>query len=458
MTNTKSKHLRYGAYHRVSQANGRSLDDETTMTDKAAFEQIEGWAKLHGIEIVERYLDWDKTGSKLNRPELSRMLDDLRAGVIDGIAVAKTDRLSRAKTGDALKLVGEIQEIKPGSLALLDLGVDPTTPTGEMMLTILLAFSRMQWRQFKEAWQDVQARAVKRGVWIGPAPFGYERNDDGQLHPHPEWAPVVTVAFETAANGGMHAAMALLAERAPSRRWRTTEVRKLLHSRTYLGENRGTVGSHTALVSPAVWQAAQTEPRSRRTNGDYPLSGVASCGRCGSPLIGGTNTVKGRTYRRMRCSNETCRGVAIQADNLEAYVRSMLKAQLGDMKFRQRFDVHGLEPAQAKLEAAETELQLYVANTRVSVVGPEVYRVGVQARQAEIDKASGALVGLDTRSRRQQTLPCASELDDDKAFRRAVELATEELGPLTVSPGRGAVADRLPSVWRSEAVPGRAGR
>jgi DNA invertase Pin-like site-specific DNA recombinase len=456
-TTTKSP-LRYGAYHRVSQANGRSLDHESTMTDKAAFEQIDGWAKLHGVVIAERYLDWDKTGSKLDRPELTRMLDDLRDGVIDGIAVAKTDRLSRAKTGDALKLVGEIEEIKPGSLALLDLGVDPTTPTGEMMLTILLAFSRMQWRQFKEAWQDVQARAVNRGVWIGRTPFGYDRDAHGHLHAAPTWGTVVTQAFEITASEGMHAAMNFLKERAPDRRWRTTEVRKLLRSRTYLGENRGIPGSHKALVSPATWQAAQTEPKDRRTNGDYPLSGVAFCGGCGSPLVGGLQTVKGRTYRRMRCSGPSCAKASIQADNFQGYVRSVLKTQLADLRFRQRFDVHGLETAQAALEAAETELQLYVANTRVSVVGEKVYGVGVEARQAEIDKAAAALAGLDTRSRMQKTLPCAGELDDDQALRRAVELAAEVLGPLTVLPGRGTVAERVPSAWRPEIVPDRAGR
>jgi DNA invertase Pin-like site-specific DNA recombinase len=450
MTNTKNKNLRYGAYHRVSQANGRSLDDESTMTDKVAFERIDGWAKLHGIEITERYLDWDKTGSKLDRPELNRLLDDLRAGVIDGIAVAKTDRLSRAKTGDALKLVGEIQEIKPGSLALLDLGVDPTTPTGEMMLTILLAFSRMQWRQYKEAWQDVQARALKRGVWLGPAPFGYERNGDGQLHPHPMWASVVTQAFDTAASGGMHAAMALLAEQAPERRWRTTEVRKLLRSRTYLGENRGNVGSHEALVSPAVWQAAQTEPRGRRTNGDYPLSGVAFCGRCGSALIGGTNTVKGRAYRRMRCSNDACRGVAIQANNLERYVRSVLKPLLANDKFRRRFDIDGLEAAHVALEQARAAKAAVLAKVDL-LTDEELEAAIVPKRQAE-QAAEEKVAALELQARRQQTLPAADALDQDDVLRRAIELSADIIGPLIVSPGRGTVEGRLPAGWRPSAV------
>jgi DNA invertase Pin-like site-specific DNA recombinase len=44
------------------------------------------------------------SGSKMSRPELDRMLDDLNAGRIDGIAVAQVDRLSRASVADALKV------------------------------------------------------------------------------------------------------------------------------------------------------------------------------------------------------------------------------------------------------------------------------------------------------------------------------------------------------------------
>jgi hypothetical protein len=48
--------LRYGAYHRISRLNGRDLDDETTITDKDAFDRIDGWAASKGLARPERYL------------------------------------------------------------------------------------------------------------------------------------------------------------------------------------------------------------------------------------------------------------------------------------------------------------------------------------------------------------------------------------------------------------------
>jgi hypothetical protein len=99
-------------------AAGRELDAESTITHKEAFDQIDAWARTRtGVTIAERYLDWDQTGSKMDRPELDRMLADLEAGRIDGVVVAQVDRLSRAEVGDALATVAQIAGV----------GDDPTT-------------------------------------------------------------------------------------------------------------------------------------------------------------------------------------------------------------------------------------------------------------------------------------------------------------------------------------------
>src|SRR2546429_142018 len=173
---------RYGAYHRISRLAGRELEAESTITDKIAFEQIDAWAKMRGVTIAERYLDADVTGSKMSRPELDRMLADLDAGRLDGIAVAQVDRLRRADVGDALAVIKRIlgdDEQHPRGLAILDLGIDPATEFGEFGLTILLALGRMQWRRYQRGWQTARTRAIARGVIVGAAPLGYLKIDVG---------------------------------------------------------------------------------------------------------------------------------------------------------------------------------------------------------------------------------------------------------------------------------------
>ena len=444
---------RFGAYHRVSQGNGRDIEDESTLTDKQAWAKIDGWAAASGVEIVERYLDWDRTGSKLERPALDRMLEDLRSGVLDGAAVAKTDRLSRAKTGDALRLVGEIQEIRPGSLALLDLGVDPTTPTGEMFLTLLLGFAHMQWRQFKDSWSDAQGRAFERGARAASAPFGYRatvightkagKPIHGPLEPDPTWGPVVTEAFRIAASDGMHATQRYLSEQAPDRRWRTDDVRRLLRNRVYLGEIglNGTVKRlHPRLTDQDTFTSAQTEPRMRRSNAHYPLSHIAQCGKCGSGLVGAFQSVHGRRYRRYRCSNPDCRGgSSISADKLEDHTLRALFEALSNHRTRVKFIPGGTDEARDALERAEAELEAYMADPELSALG-KAFRAGATSRAKAVEQARGVYQERIALAGRAEVLPAAGQLHGPGQFERALAAMVDRID---VQPGRGTVESRV---------------
>lgn len=50
-------HARYGAHHRVSDTSKRDPDSPDYITETDAFEKIDAWAKMQGVQIVERYLD-----------------------------------------------------------------------------------------------------------------------------------------------------------------------------------------------------------------------------------------------------------------------------------------------------------------------------------------------------------------------------------------------------------------
>jgi site-specific DNA recombinase len=449
--------LRYGAYHRISRLNGRDLEDETTITDKDAFERIDGWAASKGLAKPERYLDADVSGSKMSRPELDRMLDDLRAGRIDGIAVAQVDRLSRASVADALKVVAEVTDIAPQGLVILDLGIDPTTEFGEFGLTILLALARMQWRRYKRQWTTAQTRALARGAWIGPDPLGYRKAVIGHtkkgkpiygpLEPDDDTGPIITRAFDIAAGDGLHAACAYLAEQVPERRWRTSDARRILSMPVYLGEVvYGTlppVKAHPPLTTLATWETAQTEPHGRRTNGNYPLSGIATC-QCGAAMVGALQTVREKTYRRYRCSSPGCRGgSSIGADRLEGYVRDVVRAELerhgaGAFAALTHGEVHAAERALAEAEAERTSFARDVAFLRA--LGPEAARANAEALGAVVEQARETYQALASQATRAAQVPASSELDDPVKLLRAVAAGVESIA---VRPGRGSVEDRV---------------
>ncbi len=189
--------------------------------------------------------------------------------------------------------------------------IDPTGPFGEFTLTVLLAVSALELNNIKAGWDTAKQRAVSRGAFIGPTPFGYYRQDEhnGVLQKDPETGPMVTEAFDRAARSGLQAAVAYLTSNDPdrSRVWTTSTVRRLLEKRSYLGESKyGDVlngDAHEALTTRATWEAAQPpEPQRRRARADFPLSGLPTCGTCGTHMTGARGGPSAAPIRTYRCA------------------------------------------------------------------------------------------------------------------------------------------------------------
>jgi DNA invertase Pin-like site-specific DNA recombinase len=85
-------------------------------------------------------------GGRWDRPELSRLLDQLRPG--DVVMVWKLDRLSRSLK-DLLLLLERIEAAGAGFRSLTE-NIDTTTPAGRMMMQMLGAFAEFERAMVKE--------------------------------------------------------------------------------------------------------------------------------------------------------------------------------------------------------------------------------------------------------------------------------------------------------------------
>src|SRR5258707_3171680 len=91
------RHVRCAIYNRVSTEYG--LDQEFNSLDAqydAASAYIKSQAHAGWILIRSRYDDGGYSGGSTDRPDLQRLLDDIRARKIDVIVVYKVDRLTRS--------------------------------------------------------------------------------------------------------------------------------------------------------------------------------------------------------------------------------------------------------------------------------------------------------------------------------------------------------------------------
>ena len=359
-----------------------------------------------------------------------------------------------------MKLVERITDAQ-ASIAAVDLGLDPTTPFGEFGMTIMLAMARMERRRLSDSWATAQQRAVERGASAGRTPYGYQRDEDGVLHPHPTESIHVQRAFELSAAHGASAANSYLVENAPGRYWTTDTTRRMLARRVYLGELRHgsffNPNAHQALVSRAIWEAAQREPRAQVRSGTYPLSGIVQCGTCGAPMVAGPATSSGkRTYR---CSaaqtlykGPRCpKGATIVADTLEEHLRKEARTTVAGWELDVADGHDDLALAERAITEAELELDAFASDLTMRRALGETYHEKLALRVQAVESAQATYRDL-AKDRQTAGLLTASVIDDPAmlgTLLRGMRLT------IRVAPGRGSVSDRRSSFHLS--VRGRPG-
>jgi DNA invertase Pin-like site-specific DNA recombinase len=436
-------------YVRVSRVAGRAGDN--FISPAVQREQIEGWAKLRGVTIAAWHEDLDQSGGKLDRPGLNTLLGRIEGGDTEGVIVAKLDRLSRLGVADALKLVERITDAG-GSIAAVDLGLDPTTPFGEFGMTIMLAMARMERRRISDSWETAKTRAMDRGVRIGPTLIGYLRAES-TLIIDPVRGPIISEAYRVAAREGIDAATEYLRRALPERRHTVFYTRRLLANRTYLGESHygGRVerDAYPALTDRATWEAAQTERTNRRKpKADFPLSGIARCAGCGNSMVGARTG--GGSQRGYRCSaslalykGEKCTAPALTtAGPLEALVRDALRqARSGGWTIGGEPE-GDLEGAERALLEAETELEAFGGDLTARRTFGTTYHAHLQTRADAVTEAQ-TRYRHEASKQARQTSVLSVELFDTEDPSELRELFDAALSAVIVTKGRGPIAERV---------------
>lgn len=106
------------------------------------------------------------SGATAKRPELQRMLDQLRDG--DVVVVTKYDRLARSLR-DLLDIVEAIKERGAGFRSLAE-DIDTTTPAGELIFHVFASIAHFERRRIAERTREGLAAARKRGRIGGRPP------------------------------------------------------------------------------------------------------------------------------------------------------------------------------------------------------------------------------------------------------------------------------------------------
>src|ERR1700688_5330532 len=188
------KPVRCAIYTRVSTDHG--LDQELNSLDAqydAASAYIKSQAHAGWTLIRSRYDDGGYSGGSTDRPDLQKLLDDIRARKIDVIVVYKVDRLTRS-LADFAKLV-ELFDAHDASFVSVTQQFNTTTSMGRLTLNVLLSFAQFEREGTGERIRDKIAASKRKGIWMGGVvPLRY-RVENRALHVVEEHAAFVRDLF-----------------------------------------------------------------------------------------------------------------------------------------------------------------------------------------------------------------------------------------------------------------------
>lgn len=131
---------------------------------EAQRERIQSEAERRSWQ-VEWIEDDGYTAATLDRPGISSALLTLRTGAADALVVAKLDRLSRS----LLDFAGLMERAKRErwNLVCLDLGIDLSTPQGQLMANVMASFAAYERELIRQRTRDALQALRSRGVRLG---------------------------------------------------------------------------------------------------------------------------------------------------------------------------------------------------------------------------------------------------------------------------------------------------
>ncbi len=351
--------MRVAIYGRVS-TEEQALEGFSIAAQK---EKLAAFALSQDWHVVDYYIDEGVSAKNTARPELRRLLADVRQRKLDVVLVYRLDRLTRSVL-DLYQLLQEFAAYDVRFKSATEV-YDTTTAIGRLFITLVAALAQWERENLAERVKlGMEQMALEEKRPGGPPPYGY-RLENGSLQPDEAEAAVVRQIFSRYLSG---AGMATIAEELNSQGivprnkgvWSPSTIARMLKNHAYYGtlrwnyaERGSQVNSpekwvlqenvHTPLISKETFlraehiNAARKAKHPRELASDFIFSGVLHCSLCGSPMYGktGRTTKRDKTYlsRYYMCKGKqakSCSAPLVREDRLAEAFLLLLQRELAD--------------------------------------------------------------------------------------------------------------------------------
>ena len=291
--------IRAAIYARVSTDQQAQDGDSIPAQLDALQKYVEG---RQDMVLAGTYVDDGISGRKIDRDELQRLLDDVKADKVDVILFTKLDRWFRsvrhyATTQDLL------DQHKVTWTAIWEPVYDTTTPTGRLIVNQMMSFAQFEAENTSQRIRSVMAYKVAQGEAVtGSVPYGY-RIQDKRLVIVPEDAEKVRALFEHYRDGGSLNDSVRFARSTGMPQTKQT-IKAIFQNRKYIGYHRGNPNYCPAIISTRLWEDVQRRLATNiktSTKYDYLFVGLVECACCHRRIASGHRMIKTRSANFYRC-------------------------------------------------------------------------------------------------------------------------------------------------------------
>lgn len=343
--------------------NGYSIDEQERL--------LEEWCKKMGYVIYKCYSDRGISGKNIkDRPALKELLSDAKAGKFDMVISWKINRVSR-KLEDVLKIVNLLEKNNITFKSYSE-PFETDTPAGRMQFQMMALIGEFERGTIAQNVKMGMIAKAKYGNWCGGRVLGYdlvpnnspeeEKKGKNKLEINEKEAEIVRFIFNEYSKGKGYKAITnkmnkLGYKTKKGNNFSVGSIRDILTNPVYIGEIRYNVrqnwsekrrrninpnpirvkGKHEAIIDRELWDKVQLILESKKGkpsriyDGEYPLTGILRCPKCGAGMVISrtTNTLADGTKKRIAyycCGNwknkgtSVCNSNTIRVDKANEYV------------------------------------------------------------------------------------------------------------------------------------------
>ena len=402
---------RLALYTRVStieqSEEGYSIDEQERL--------LRSWAEKNNYEVYKCYSDRGISGKDIkNRPALKELLKDAEEKKFDMVISWKINRISR-KLADVLKIV-DILEKNDITFKSYSEPFETDTPAGKMQFQMMALIGEFERGTIAQNVKMGMCAKAKAGEWCGGRVLGYDlipvENQEGakrrktKLTINEIEARSVRLIFNEYSNGKGYKAITnqlnkLGYKTKKGNDFSVGSIREILTNPVYIGKVRYNVrqnwsekrrrninanpiitdGVHEPIIDEVLWDKVQAIMESKKGkpsriyDGEYPLTGILRCPKCGAGMVISrtTNKLADGTKKRIAyycCGawknkgTSVCNSNTIRVDKANEYVFNKISELLSNEKMVETIvnninkERHKkINPAKKELERIDKELE-----------------------------------------------------------------------------------------------------